>query len=212
MWSDGGPQFTSKCFQDFSKQWGFTHQTSSLYYPQSNGKAEATVKSTKRIIATSWNTRTLNEDKLCHAVLQYSNTPSRKDGLSPAQKLYGRPIQDTLPAHRRSFAPEWQRSAQLAEQQAAKTLQQAELYYNSHAHRLPDLQNGSMVALQNPLTKLWDIYGTIVDIGPNHLYYIKTQSGQCPDTQLLISMPSYTCFPFFNNTLNYSISTGTKPA
>ena len=131
----------------------------------------------KRIIATSWSTRTLNEDKLCHAVLQYRNTPSHKDDLSPAQKLYGRPIQDTLPAHWRSFAPEWQRSAQLAEKQAAKTLQQAESYYNSHAHRLPDLQNGFMVAPQNPLTKLWDIYGTIVDIGPNHLYYIKTQSG-----------------------------------
>ena len=178
VWSDGGPQFTSKRFQDFSKQWGFTHQTSSPHYPQSNGKAQATVKSMQRIIATSWSTRTLNEDKLCRAVLQYRNTPSRKDGLSPAQKLYGRPIQDTLPAHRRSFAPEWQRSAQLTEQQADKTLQQVESYYNSHAHRLPDLQNGSMVALQNPLTKLWDIYGTIVDIGPNRRYYIKTQSGR----------------------------------
>ena len=180
VWSDGGPQFTSKRFQDFSKQWGFTHvhQTSSPHYPQSNGKTEATVKSMKRIISTSWSTRTLNKDKLGYTVLQYRNTPSCKDGLSPAQKLYGRPIQNTLQAHRRSFAPEWQCSAQLAEQQAAKTLQQAESYYNSHAHRLPDLQNGSMVALQNPLTKLWDIYGTIVEIGPNRQYYIKTQSGR----------------------------------
>ena len=54
--------------------------------------------------------------------------------------------------------------AQLAEKQAVKTLQQAESYYNSHAHRLPDLQNGSMVALQNSLTKLWDIYGTLARI------------------------------------------------
>ena len=42
--SDGGPQFISKCFQDFSRQWGFTHQASSPYYPQSNGEIEATVK------------------------------------------------------------------------------------------------------------------------------------------------------------------------
>ena len=102
LWSDGGPQFTAKCFQDFSKQWGFTHQMSSPYHPQSNGKIEATVKSMKKILATSWDTRTLNENKLCRAILQYRNTPSCKDGLSPAQKLYGRPIQDTLPAHRRS--------------------------------------------------------------------------------------------------------------
>ena len=44
-------------------------------------------------------------------------------------------------------------------------------------YNLPDLQNGSTVALQNPQTKLWDIYGTIINIGPIHRYYIKTQSG-----------------------------------
>ena len=178
LWSDGGPQFTAKLFKDFSKQWGFTHQLSSPYHPQSNGKIEATVKSMKKLIATSWDTRTLNEDKLCHAILQYRNTPSRRDGLSPAQKLYGRPIQDTLPAHRRSFATEWQRSAQEADQQAAHTLQQSESYYNEHTQSLPDMQIGSTVALQNPCTKLWDIYGTIVDIGPHRRYHVKTHSGR----------------------------------
>ena len=49
FWSDGGPQFTSKKFQDFAVQWGFKHQVSSPHYPQSNGKAEATVKSMKRL-------------------------------------------------------------------------------------------------------------------------------------------------------------------
>ena len=38
FWSDGGPQFTSKKFQEFAKQWGFTCRTSSPYYPQSNGR------------------------------------------------------------------------------------------------------------------------------------------------------------------------------
>ena len=171
LWSDGGPQFTSKQFKDFSQQWGFTHQMSSPYHPQSNGKIEATIKSMKKLIATSWDTRTLREDKLCHAILQYRNTPSRKDGLSPAQKLYGRPIQDTLPAHRRC-------SAQEADQQAAYNLQQSESYYNEHTQSLSDLKIGSTVALQHPLTKLWDIYGTIVDIGPYRQYHVKTHSGR----------------------------------
>ena len=48
LWSDGGPQFTCKMFKDFSQQWGFLHKTSTLHYPQSNGKIEATVKSMKR--------------------------------------------------------------------------------------------------------------------------------------------------------------------
>ena len=111
LWSDGGPQFTSKQFQDFSKQWGFLHKTSSPHYPQSNGKVEATVKSMKKLISASWTGRSLNEDHLCRALLQYRNTPSRKDSVSPAQKLFGRPVQDTIPAHRRSFTQEWQKQS-----------------------------------------------------------------------------------------------------
>ena len=64
------------------------HQTSTPHYPQSNGSAEAAVKSMKRIIRAAWNSRCINEEKLCRALLQYRNMPSRKDGLLPAQKLY----------------------------------------------------------------------------------------------------------------------------
>jgi len=45
IWSDGRPKFTSKQFNDFAKSWGFTHIISSPHNPQSNGKAEAAVKS-----------------------------------------------------------------------------------------------------------------------------------------------------------------------
>ena len=95
VWSDGGPQFNSKMFTDFANRWGFQHKVSSPRYPQSNGKVEATVKSMKKLIYASWTGRSLDHDKLCRALLQYRNTPSRKDGLSPAQKLFGHPVQDT---------------------------------------------------------------------------------------------------------------------
>ena len=103
VWSDQGPQFTSKVFQDFAVQWGFRHATSSPGYPQINRKAEATVKSMKKLLQAAWTGRHLDKDRLTRGLLQYRNTPSRKDGSSPAQKLYGKPIQDALPAHRRSF-------------------------------------------------------------------------------------------------------------
>ena len=54
VWTDQGPQFTSKAFQEFARQWGFEHITSLPRYPQSNGKAEATVKSMKKIIRSAW--------------------------------------------------------------------------------------------------------------------------------------------------------------
>jgi len=95
---DGGPQFTSKHFSEFATKWGFEHGMSSPHYPQSNGKIEATVKSMKKIIASSWGNWSVNVNSMCRALLQCRNTPLRKDRQSPAQKLFGRPIQDTLPA------------------------------------------------------------------------------------------------------------------
>jgi len=108
----------------------------------------------KKLIYTAWNGRSLDHSKFCRALLQYRNTPSRKDGLSPAQKLYGHPVQDSLPAHRRAFSQEWQRTAGPAEQQAETTQQLSAKYYNQHAHSLTDIGIGSNVAIQNPRTKL----------------------------------------------------------
>lgn len=178
VWSDGGPQFVSYQFSQFAQQWGFLHKTSSPYHPQSNGKIESTVKSMKKIISSSWNGHVLNQDKFCHALLQYRNTPSRRDGLSPAQKLYGHPTQDTLPAHRRSFSQEWQQRTEEVEQQTKATQESTTAYYNTHAHPLTEITIGSNVAIHNPRTKLWDIYGIIIDVSPNRRYYIKTSSGR----------------------------------
>ena len=87
LWSDGGPQFTSEKFQSFLRDWDVTHKMSTPRYPQSNGKIEATVKSMKKLITAAWTGRSVNQDKLFRALLQYRNTPSRRDGQSPAQRL-----------------------------------------------------------------------------------------------------------------------------
>ena len=94
--------------------------------------------------------------------------PSYKEGHSPAQKLFGYPIQDLLPAH---LVTEWQKSIQEAEQQATETLEQS-------TSSLPNIRIGSPVALQSQQTKLWDVYGTVVAIGPHRRYYVKTHSGR----------------------------------
>ena len=111
-------------------------------------------------------------------MLQYCNTPSAIDGLSPAQKLFGHPIQDTLPAHARSFTSEWQHKMQEAESKAVTTQQSFMDYYNRGAHLLPDIQQGTQVVLQNPRTKLWDTYGTVISVDPHRQYKIKTKHGK----------------------------------
>ncbi|MHC5059373.1 MAG: transposase [Planctomycetota bacterium] len=45
--SDNGPRFTARDFKEFVKLCGMTHVRTSPYYPQSNGKAEATIKTIK---------------------------------------------------------------------------------------------------------------------------------------------------------------------
>ena len=94
--------------------------TSTLYNAQSNGKAESTIKTINKII---YNTNSLDWlklgwRKLCTSLLHYHNTLSRKGGLSPAQKLYGCPVQDMLPAHCSKFTPEWLWSIKEVQQQA----------------------------------------------------------------------------------------------
>ena len=178
LWSDGGTQFTSSALQRFLDTWGISHRTSSPRYPQSNGKIEATVKSMKKLISAACTDRSVNWDMLCRSLLQYRNTPSRRDGLSPAQKLFGRPVQDHLPAHRRSFAPEWQNSFDEAENAAEETQQESQNYYNAHAHNSPDITIGNHVAIQHHDTKRWEIYGTVTAIGPYRRYHIRTRSGR----------------------------------
>ena len=44
------PQYVSSQFAEFCTSWGITHETSSPHYPQSNGFAEACVKSVKHVL------------------------------------------------------------------------------------------------------------------------------------------------------------------
>ena len=83
-----------------------------------------------------------------------------------------------LPAHRKSFAPEWQKSAAAAEEAASKVQEKVEGRYNRRAKDLPNLQPGIEVVLQNHDSKRWDTYGVIVDVGPHRKYFIRLASGR----------------------------------
>ena len=50
--------------------------------------------------------------------MQYRNKLSWEDRLLPAYKLFEQLLQDTLPAHRSSFAPEWKHQTEQVKQLA----------------------------------------------------------------------------------------------
>ena len=101
--SDNGPQFISNEFESFAKHyWNFIHHTSSLYHPQGNGRAEATIKIAKSIMSKG------RDDKkdAYKALLAYRNTI--QDGLttSPAQRFLGHRTKTDLPTTGNLLRPE----------------------------------------------------------------------------------------------------------
>ena len=94
--SDNGPQFSSRTFQNFSREYGFEHITSSPLYPQSNWEAERAVRTVKSL----WK----KEKDPFLALLIYRATPL-EIGYSPAELLMCRRLRTTLPMAQEQRVP-----------------------------------------------------------------------------------------------------------
>lgn len=176
LWSDGGPQFKSDEFFAFLRDWDISNGRSSPHHPQSNGYAESAVKSMKKLIAGSWSSGSFDPDKFGKALL-CSNAPM-SGGASPSQIVFGRPTRDLLPAHRRSFAPEWQQAAELLDKRAQHAKELQIQHFNRSAHPLSPLVIGDSVIIQDHKTKRWSTPGIIVEVGPFRDYLVKTPAGR----------------------------------
>ena len=84
--TDNGPQFVSRDFLKFSKEWDFEDRTSSPHHNQSNGKAESAVKQAKKIMLKCGKT---GSDAFL-ALLDHRNTPPANMQISPAKRLFSR--------------------------------------------------------------------------------------------------------------------------
>ncbi|KAI9550594.1 hypothetical protein GHT06_004909 [Daphnia sinensis] len=116
-------------------------------------------------------------NKLAKSLLLFRNAP-RIGGASPAQLVFNRPVRDSLPAHRRSFAPEWQQLAETLEARAHRAITRQTIRYNLTSSALPSLNVGDHVLIQDPITKRWITPGVVVDTGDFRDYFIKTAAGR----------------------------------
>ena len=142
--SDNGPQFASTEFKEFSRQYRFSHITSSSHYAQANGFIELmmqTVKmSMKKCLASG------HDFNL--AMLAYRATPQSNKLPSPAEMLNNRKYRALLPMC--SVQTAYQRQAvheQMFMQQARKSA-----HYNKSTRDLPPLYPTNQCAARSRVT------------------------------------------------------------
>ena len=156
--SDNGPQYSSFHFTSFAKQWDFKHVTSSPRYPQSNGMAERTVQTVKKLIKKALQD---GEDPYI-ALLNFRTSPTVDGGPSPAFKLMQRNPRTLLPS---------------AKQYSVKAPTYSTTYCNRDAKDLPSLKPHDTVRIQNGTS--WHEKGKVIEPleQPPRSYTVETENG-----------------------------------
>ena len=147
--NDNGPQFRS----DF-KHIGALHETSSPYFPQSNGQAKSAVKNAKYMLIKSIESGT--DFQL--ALAEFRRVP-RGDKYSPAQLMFGFQQRGLLPSLAKP-------SIDIREAEEARNKERArqKQSFDTGSRSLPPLAVGDRVLVQHPLTKRWDNKATIASV------------------------------------------------
>ena len=172
--TDGGPPFNSSEYKTFLRTWDVQWRLSSAYYAQSNGRAEAAVKSAKRILLGNINkvTGALDTDAAARAIMTHRNTPAQGIGISPSVMLFGRPLRDHLPNFDRQLRPEWDTIAESREMALAKRVTQP---ITNIGRELESLKVGDCVQVQNQTgnhPNKWSSTGIIAGVLPYRQYQV----------------------------------------
>ena len=172
--SDGGPEFVSKATEDFLAKWGARHRLSSAYNPQSNGRAEVAVKTTKRLLRSNTSpSGMLDNDRFLRAMMHLRNTPDPDCNVSPAEIVFGRQIRDAFAFVNRlekfnndNISPVWRNAWKKKEEALRQRSHRSAEERNSHTRSLPPLRIGDQCYIQNqtgPHTKRLERSGTVME-------------------------------------------------
>ena len=149
VYSDNGPQYSSREFKIFSEKFGFRHITSSPHHPQSNGIAERHVKTVKSLLQKCAGSHI----KFQMGLRALRATPIDSLLPAPAELLLGRKI-DLLPhqslENERTTA---QRSRLEHRQQMQRETHNARI---RHGRPEPVLNPGDAVYVRNRTSNTWE--------------------------------------------------------
>ena len=177
--TDGGTEYMSGEVQKVLKAYGLHHRVSSVGNPHSNQRAEAGVKSMKRLLRGNVGpSGSLDNDAFARAILQYRNTPLQSTGLSPAIALFGRPLRDFIPIKQKTYlpSPQWSRKLEEREKKLKKSYDKEKLKWSEHARKQEELKVGHAVSIQDlagnhPLK--WDRTGVVVEVRQHDQYGVR---------------------------------------
>ena len=164
LMTDNGPQYSSREFEEFAKDWKFEHITSSPHYPQSNGLAESSVKTVKRII---------QKGDMYKGLLAYRSTPLG-NGLSPAQMLMKRRLKTHLPILPSLLRTEG--DEELSQKREMEKEKQKESF-DRHTKTLPKLKPGETVRVYDHNKNIWSDSGVVIDQTADRSYQVRTDKG-----------------------------------
>lgn len=147
--SDNGTNFVNKQFEEFSRKWGFEHDTSSPHHQRGNGKAESGVQIAKDLIRKAEES---NED-LWFSLLHLRNSPNKMNS-SPVQRIFSRKTRTSIPTAVQEYSP---KIVECVPEQMAQLRRDSKFYFDKKTKQLPELEIGQHVAVQThpQSNKLW---------------------------------------------------------
>ena len=166
--SDNSPQYASAQFTEFCTSWGVTHETSSPHYQQSNGFAEACVKSMKHALQHAKYSSTSPQLTL----LVLWATPIDAKLPSPAQLLYQCQIRTTIPARICNTDPMVLQIHKQIDAHSDASKSQTDKWCKS----LSPLYTGQPFVMYDTLHKIW-IPATVLCVLPKDSYQVCTSNG-----------------------------------
>ncbi|XP_064624557.1 uncharacterized protein K02A2.6-like [Lineus longissimus] len=165
--SDPGPQFTSREFKKFAKDWGIKHVMSSPGHHNANGKAEAAVKIIEHMMTKCQND---GSDQF-EALLELRNTPSQDTGLSPNEMLFGRKTRSFIPCVAK---PETIDESVL--EKRAKRKRSVRRCHDRQSRDLKHLEIGQTVYFEHRERARW-ILGKITEVLGDRTYTVRGHNG-----------------------------------
>ena len=159
IWNVQSNIFMSKRVQDYLRLWGIQHKAN---HPQLKEKVEEIIKSMRKVIDDVLMKGEVDERKLAQCLLQCRNKPERRDGISPAQKLLGHPIQVDLLVHWKDFDKLHQQRYGQAMMKARSSVENQKKFLDPSANSMQEIKAGQRVLVYSNISKTWDIPGRVV--------------------------------------------------